>query len=112
LLVIGAPALANKKFDAWLLEFHKKREAKKIGMKIIYDENAKQFALLRTKLKLTQVRYFEKNIMTPSWIEIFKNSILVGVISEDYLYSFIIKDSNVVSSFKIYFELLWQTAKK
>jgi len=112
LLVIGAPVLANIKYDKRLLEFHKKREKKKVGMKIIYNLNARKFAERRKKLRLTKVKFMHENVITPSWIEIFRKSILIGVISEDYLFCFIIQDQRVANSFKSYFNLLWKLAKK
>ena len=112
LLVIGAPVLANIKYDERLFQFHIKREKKGIGMKIIYNINAEKFAKRRKQLKLTKVRFMPGNTITPSWIEIFKNSILIGVISEDYLICFCIKDEKVRDSFKEYFDLLWKITKK
>lgn len=112
LLVIGAPSLANVKYDERLFQFHLKREKERIGMKIIYNLDAAEFAKRRERLKHTQVRFMPNNTITPSWIEIFKKSILIGVISEDYLICFCIKDEKVRDSFKEYFELLWKIAKK
>jgi len=112
LLVIGAPALANIKYDERLLEFHRKREKRRIGMKIVYNLDAKRFAEKRKKLKLTQVKFMYENTITPSWIEIFKKSVLIGVISEDYLFCFVIKDLKVAESFRHYFNIIWKIAKK
>ena len=111
LLVIGAPALANIKYDERLLQFHIKRERKGIGMRIIYNLNAKKFAKKRKKLKLTHVRFMPNNMITPSWIEIFKDSILIGVISEDHLICFWIKERKIRDSFMNYFNLLWKQTR-
>jgi sugar-specific transcriptional regulator TrmB len=112
LLIIGAPSIANSKMEAWLLEFHKKREKRKVGMKIIYNNDAKEYGEKREILKFTQVKYLPKGLMTPSWIEVFNNQVIIGVIGTKGIFCFNIVDSDVSKSFEKYFYLLWDIAKK
>jgi len=111
LLVLGAPAQANKKLEGWFLYFHEKREKSGIGMKILYNEDARKYGEIRKKWKLTQVRYLRKNVINPTWIEIFKESIAIVIIS-DHPLTFVIKNKDVVASFKDYFELMWGLGKE
>lgn len=106
MLVIGAPAEVNDKIEAWLLDYHKRREKLGIGMKILYNENARTYGELRTQWKLTEVKYMSENIITPSWIEIFNDNVLICVLAESPL-SFMIQNKDVADSFRSYFELLW-----
>src|SRR3989338_5359503 len=39
-LVLGAPKIANVKWEGWFLDFHKRRIERKVKMKIIYNSNA------------------------------------------------------------------------
>lgn len=110
LLVLGAPAQANEKLEGWFLYFHKKREQAGIGMKIIYNQDAKKYGKTREKWKLTQVKYTKQNVITPTWIEIYKESMAIIIISDNPL-TFIIKNKQVVDSFKTYFDMMWNIAK-
>ncbi len=106
MLVIGAPAEVNDKIEAWLLDYHKRREKQGIGMKILYNENARTYGELRTQWKLTEVKYMSENIITPSWIEIFNDNVLICVLAASPL-TFMIQNKDVADSFRSYFELLW-----
>ncbi|MBI2128763.1 helix-turn-helix domain-containing protein, partial [Candidatus Woesearchaeota archaeon] len=55
-LVLGAPKIANIKWEGWFLDFHKRRIARKILMKIIYNSDAKEYGGIRAKMRLTNVR--------------------------------------------------------
>lgn len=43
LLVLGAPKIANDKWEGWLLDFHKNRIKNGVSMRIIYNSNAKEY---------------------------------------------------------------------
>jgi sugar-specific transcriptional regulator TrmB len=109
LLVLGAPAKANEKLEGWFIYFHTRREKAGIGMKILYNENARKYGLIRKKWKLTKVKYMKNNAITPAWIEIFKESVAIIIISDNPL-TFVIKNKEAVDSFKTYFNMMWKTA--
>lgn len=110
LLILGAPVKANEKIEGWLIYFHEKREKAGIGMKILYNENAKEYGKIREKWKLTQVRYMKQNIITPTWIELFKESMMISIISDQPI-TLVIKNKEMVDSFKTYFNMMWKIAK-
>lgn len=111
LLVIGAPKIANDKWEGWLLDFHKNRIKRGVGMKIIYNAEAKEYGELRTKMKLTEVKYFKEGINSPTWIDVFSEAVMIAVIIEGDPICFVIKNKEVANSFKIYFEMLWKASK-
>src|SRR3989338_6719363 len=56
-LVLGAPRLFNEKWEAWFLDFHRRREARGVGMRIIYNSNAREYGEKRKQFKKTKVKY-------------------------------------------------------
>ncbi len=111
LLVLGAPKIANERWEGWLLDFHRKRRKNKITMNILYDEDAKKYGDKREKMKLTNVRYLKKVSSSMSWIDIFPDAVLFGIVLENPI-AFVVRDKDLAKSFKSYFDILWKTAKK
>ena len=109
-MILGAPKQAHDKFEPYFLDFHKRRL--KIGIKLrgIYKQEAKEYAKLREKMKLTQVRYLPKSLESPMWITIYKNKTILLVVSE-ILLGIVIENGTIAKNFKEYFELVWRIAK-
>ena len=53
----------------------------------------------------------KQNIITPTWIEIFKESVAIVIISDNPL-TFVIKNKEIVDSFKTYFNIVWELGEK
>jgi hypothetical protein len=111
-LVLGAPKVANEKWEGWLLGFHKKRIQRKIGMKIIYNHDALEFGRIRSKMKLTQVRYMPNKLSSPNWIDIFQEAVLFVVLADKNPIAFLVRDKSLADSFRSYFQIMWKLAKK
>ncbi len=109
LLVLGAPKIANEKWEGWLLDFHKRRIERKVKMRIIYNANAREFGEIRTKMKLTKVRYLS-NQLGPNWVDIFPDAVLFGMVLQSPL-AFVVRDKELVNSFRSYFDILWKNSK-
>jgi predicted transcriptional regulator len=112
LLVLGAPKIANEKWEGWLLDFHKRRIARKVGMKIIYNHDARSFGEIRTKMNLTEVKYMPNNLSSPNWIDIFPEAVLFVVLADKNPIAFVVRDKSLADNFRAYFELMWKIAKK
>ncbi len=112
LLVLGAPKIANEKWEGWLLEFHKKRINRKIKMKIIYNADAKEYGEIRTHMKLTEVKYLPNNLTSPNWIDIFPTTVLFVMLVDKNPLAFVVRDKDLANSFRSYFEIMWKIAKK
>ena len=109
LLVLGAPKVANDKWEGWLLDFHKERTKKGVGMRIIYNSDAKEYGRLRKKMKDTEVRYFSEGLNSPNWIDIFPEAVMITIIIEEPIV-FLIRNKEIANSFRAYFEIMWKTA--
>jgi len=111
LLVLGAPRIANEKMEGWLLDFHKVRIRKKVSMKIIYNENARDFGAKREKMKFTEVHYMPNNISSPTWVDVFPNAVFIGILTSKPV-AFVVRDKEAADSFRNYFDVLWGVSVK
>lgn len=109
LFVLGAPKIANEKWETWFLSFHKKRVARNIGLKIIYNADARKYGKKREKMRLTEVRYLPNNLVSPNWIDIFPEAVLFVMILEKPL-AFVVRNREIADSFRAYFDIMWKNS--
>ncbi|MFH1801870.1 MAG: helix-turn-helix domain-containing protein [archaeon] len=110
--ILGAPKVGNEKIEGYLLDWHKRRIKKGIKCRYIYDDDAKQYAEVREKMPLTEIKYLSKEIVSPVWIEIFKGYVATGHITNSGTTIFLIKDNEVAKKYLSYFEIIWKNSKK
>ncbi|MCB9359176.1 hypothetical protein H6503_04555 [Candidatus Woesearchaeota archaeon] len=111
LFVLGAPKIANEKWEAWFLEFHKKRIASKVNMKIIYNSDAQEFGKIRKEMRYTEVRYLPNKLVSPNWIDVFNDSVLFVMVLENPI-AFVVRDESLARSFRSYFGIMWNISKE
>jgi len=109
-IVFGAPKIGNERLNAFFNAFHKKRIRKGIKYRVIYNADAREFGEERKKYKLTEVKYLEEGINTPSVFWIFKDYVALVVFSEEPI-ALLIKNKQITQSFNSYFEIMWKIAK-
>ncbi len=101
-LMVGASRQLHKKLDAFFNYFHERRSKLKITAKLLFNENNRQFGSLKKKYQPVQVRYMPSKIITPSWVSMYKDMVLIGVAEEDPM-AFFIKNKAVAESYRQYF---------
>ena len=111
LYVLGAPKESNEKFGSLFLDWNKERVKKGVKLKILYNQDSREFGEVRAKMKLTEVRYMKKELETPAWIDIFGDYV-VTINVHDSPVCFLIKNKESAESYKKYFEILWKQARK
>lgn len=109
LFVLGAPKIANVKWEGWFLDFHKRRVEKKIGLQIIYNADAKEYGEIRTKMQFTEVRYLPNKLVSPNWIDVFPEAVLFVMILQTPI-AFVVRDKELANSFRAYFEIMWKNS--
>src|SRR3989338_320847 len=109
-LVLGAPKIANEKWEGWFLDFHKRREARGVEMRIIYNSDAREFGEARKKFSLTKVKYLPNDLVSPNWIDIYSDAVLFVVLLKEPL-TFVIRDKSLADSFKSYFDIMWKVSR-
>ena len=110
-LVLGAPKIANEKWEGWFINFHKRRESHGISMRIIYNSNAREFGARRKRFRLTKVRYLPSDLVSPNWIDIFNESVLFVMVIKEPI-TFVVHDMQLAQSFRSYFNIMWNVSKK
>jgi sugar-specific transcriptional regulator TrmB len=108
--IIGAPRIANELIEGYLLDWHKRRIKRGIKCKYIYDSNARRYGKVREEMKLTQVKYLPKNIVSPTWIEIFKDNVVIGHLKGRNAILFLIQDKEIAKGYLDYFKLIWNVS--
>src|SRR3989338_2468190 len=104
--ILGAPKIANLKWEAWLLEFHKKRQELGIGMRILFTSDCRAYGEKRKQFKKSYVRYLPKHVKSTNLIDIFNDVFLCVIIQEPQ--TIVIRDPSLAGSMRQYFDLLWK----
>lgn len=111
ILVYGIPKEALKLMESFIIHYHKRRVAKKIVMKHIYNEDAQKRIKHLNKLKYTEAKYLPEKYNSPVSTNICGNQIVLILWSKIPLV-IQIESEEVSNSYKNYFGLIWEIAKK
>jgi sugar-specific transcriptional regulator TrmB len=111
--VIG---IARTPYDSFMAkyfkEYHKRRIAKGIKCKYLFNKYAKKpFGETSAKYPLSEVRYMPEGVITHSWMEIYADTVTIGL-NFKKSFSILIQNPDVADSFRRYAELLWSISKK
>lgn len=110
-LTMGCPKAANDVLEPYFLEFHKLRQKNKVGMKIIYNADARSYGKLRTKMKKTSVRYLPQQFPSPHWIDIFPGAVMFVLVIASPI-AFVVRDKELSEGFKSYFKVMWENSRE
>ena len=92
-------------------EYHKQRYSKGILCRYLYNEYArKPYGEISAKYPLSEVRYMKEGLITHSWMEIYADTVTIGI-NKGRSFSVVIQNHEVANSFKIYAQLLWGMGK-
>jgi sugar-specific transcriptional regulator TrmB len=111
ILVFGARSqdesfMANTFFK----EYTKRRVAKGIKMKIIFNTDAKETGKFYSNLENTEVRYMPKDMKTPAAVDIYGNNVGTLILKPQPMV-FLITSKEVADSYKEFFKMLWNIAR-
>jgi sugar-specific transcriptional regulator TrmB len=92
-------------------DYHKRRYEKGIKCKYLYNEYAKEpYGMTSSKYPLSEVRYMPKGMITHSWMEIYADTVTIGI-NKGKSFSVVIQNQEVANSFKLYASILWGMAR-
>lgn len=109
IFIFGAPPPQN--IRGRINEFHKKREADKIKLNVIYnlrDDGRMEFA---KKLKYAETTHFKKDIKSSETTIICGNTVLLAIWLNPAL-TIKIEDKEIATGYHEYFKVLWDGAEK
>lgn len=108
-LVIGAPVEAGERLRGYWEDHNKRRLKKKVKMKIIVNYNHPQISDFKS-YKYTSVRVLDKESKTPSWIVVYRNTVIISTLTEKTVL-FYLKNKATADSYKEFFKIMWNEAK-
>ncbi len=109
ILVFGIPREAPEMMKTFIPHFHKKRIAKKIVMKHIYNHNAQERIKYLNSLPLTEGRYLPSQYDSKVSTNICGDEVVL-VLWKEPAWVVQIKNKDIADAYKNYFELLWHDA--
>lgn len=110
ILVYGIPKKALALMEDFIFLFHKRRIKRRIVMKHIYDEDAVKRINQLNKMPYTYAKYIPKLKDSPVSTNICGEEI-VFILWSEIPYIIQIKNKEIASSYKNYFNLLWKISK-
>ncbi len=104
-------AYNNKRLADLLQNVNKISIKKKHKFKMILDNSENTFYKQRKEEKISEIKFMENGFKSPAAIDIFQDKVYIFLWDENP-YVFTIKNKNIAEGFKIYFNFLWNIAKK
>ncbi len=108
--ILGISKTPYDKLTGYFKDFHKRRVSKGIRCNYLYNECAREFAEASKKFRLSDVRLMPKDMITHGWVEIYADTVTIGI-NFAKSFSVVIINNEVAESFKNYAKLLWNTAR-
>ena len=109
--IVGVARTPYDRLISYFPEYHRRRIAKGIRCKYLYNECArKPFGEKSASYKLSEVRYMPKGMITHASMEIYADTVTIGLNSKKS-FSVVIQNQEVADSFRNYAKLLWSLAK-
>ena len=100
------------RFRRFIKRLHFERVRKRIPSKILVSEKLrKTLGKDRRKEKLIKVKFVPIQLAGPAVINVYKEKTLIAIWSEEPS-ALLLESKMAADSFKNYFELLWETAKR
>ncbi|MBU0628821.1 MAG: hypothetical protein KKC75_06535 [Nanoarchaeota archaeon] len=96
-------------FERFVINFHKKRAELGIKCKIIVNELAKDIGKKLEPIRLTGVKYLQKELFTPVVFIIYKDKTLISIGLDEIFIQ--IKSNNLSQGLKAYADYMWSIGK-
>lgn len=105
ILILGASHSAFEILPFYFKWYDIDRKKKRIKARILASEP------LKKKIPLAELRYLPQKYANPLAINIYKDKVAIILWKKEPL-AIVIKNSEIADSYRMYFELMWRTARK
>ena len=105
ILVLGASPLAYEILGFYFEWFDKRRVEKKIKQRIIFNVKGDK------KVPYSEVRHLPEKYHSPLAVNVYGNKVAIILWSMSNPFAIVIKNDEIASGYRGYFELLWKMAK-
>jgi HTH-type transcriptional regulator, sugar sensing transcriptional regulator len=110
-LYLGISPLQDEKYNLFWQRDHTKRAREGINCRLLFNKDTDKKTLKnRNKYKGCDARYLSIDAKTPAWFLIYKDTVVVGLQSENGI-AIEIVNQKISDSFKEYFEAFWKQTK-
>jgi sugar-specific transcriptional regulator TrmB len=107
--IASAPLESFTKLEGFFLDvLHRKRIKDKVKLKILINKDSERWGLPRKKMPFTEVKYM--NIKTQTEYGVMNDYFWLVSYGKE-AYALLIKDKNFASTYKAFFEILWDNAE-
>ena len=96
-------------FERFVVNFHRKRARLGIKCRVIVNELAKDIGKKLEKIKLTKIRYLQKELFTPVVFIIYKDKTLISIGLDEIFIQ--VKSKNLSTGLKAYAVYMWNIGK-
>lgn len=107
LLIFGESNLAKDRLKYYIPKYNKKRQEKKIKVKILFDESQRGKI---GEMPLAEIRYLRAHISLSS-TNVYGDKVAIILWSDNPL-GILIKQKEIADSYRNYFKMLWDVAKE
>jgi len=108
ILVFGGGGKFKEAFPEYSELWHKQRIKNKIKLKLLYDSS---LSSKTNNYNLCEIKFLSKEFHNPAPTMIYANTIVITLWTEKPL-AFVIESEEVSKTYRSYFNLLWNIAKK
>lgn len=105
ILILGASPLAYEMLDLYFHWFDKRRVEKRIKTRIIFHEGA------RKRIPRAEIRFLPQKYSSPLAVNIYGDKVALILWSKEQPLAIVIKNKEISTGYRNYFELLWKVAK-
>lgn len=108
--IVGISTTPYDRLEPYFKDYHKRRIKKGIYCRYLYNNDAQEFGKQSAKYNMSEVRYMPKGVTTHAWLEIYADTVTIGLTHHRSL-SVVIQNQDVADSFRKYAEILWSVSK-
>lgn len=109
---LGLPAKQAEHHHIFWQKDHKERVKRGIRANLLYNKNVSDEVLKnRNSFKFCDARRMPVDINTPSWILIYKDTVLIAIPEGENPIAIEIINNEIAESFRLYFKDLWEESK-
>ena len=111
-IYLGIPKFQPKEHHEYWEKDHERRVKEKIKCRLLFNKDTdKETLKSRNKHKGCDARYMPTDIKTPSYMAIFKDTVMMALPKKEPVV-IEINNKEIAQSFKAYFEAFWKLSKK
>jgi|SRR3989344_3303652 len=98
-----------KQIQLFFSRLHQHREKNRVSSKIIFNESSRGLFKYQEESRLVEARYLASS--TPAAINIYKDFTIIVILNNEPI-TLLIRNKETADSFREYFKVMWETARR